>query len=93
MKLKNEMPEMKNRFSAILENIKAYAPTLAARGGYNDFVTRLSWDVLRACYKSTEICDMYEKYNCTDVHITTAARAALLSVYPEAVTIEGGKRK
>ena len=93
MKLKNEVPEMKCRFSAILEKIKEYAPALAARGGYNDFITRLSWDVLRACYKNAEICEWYEKYNCTDVHITTAARAALLSVYPDAATIEKGERK
>ena len=89
MKLKNELPEMKNRFSAILEKIKEYAPALAARGSYNDFITRLSWDVLRACYKPAEICEWYEKYNCTDAHITTAARAALLSVYPDAEKMGG----
>ena len=89
MKLQNELPELKNRFSAILEKTKEYAPALAARGGYNDFITRLSWDALRACYKTAEICEWYEKYNCTDVHITTAARTALLSVYPDAEKIGG----
>ena len=94
MKLKNESSEMVRRFSGILENIKDYAPTLAARGGYNDFITRLSWDVLRACYKSAEICEWYEKYNCDDAHITTAARAALLAVYPGAIDlIEKGPQK
>ena len=89
MKLQIELPEMKSRFSGILENIKEYAPTLAANGKYNDFITRLSWDALRACYKSAEICEWYEKYNCSDVHITTVARAALLSVYPDAEKIGG----
>ena len=89
MKLKNELPEMKSRFSAILEKIKEYAPILAAHGGYNDFTTRLSWDVLRACYKSVEICELYEKYDCNDAHITTAARAALIAVYPDAEKIGG----
>lgn len=89
MKLKNEFPEMAHRFSGILENIKEYAPILAARGGYNDFITRLAWDVLHACYKNKEICEWYEKYNCNDTHITTAARTALLSVYPDAEKIEG----
>lgn len=89
MKLKNELPEMTRRFAGILDNIKEYAPALAASGKYNDFITRLSWDVLRACYKSAEICELYEKYNCTDAHITTAAHVALLSVYPDAEKIGG----
>lgn len=92
MKLKNELPEMKKRFSAILTKIETYAPALYASGNYNDFITRLSWDALRACYTPAEICGLYEKYNCNDVHITSAARAALLSVYPGTTDfIKGGK--
>ncbi len=91
MKLKNELSEMIRRFSAIRENIKEYAPGLATSGNYNDFLTRLSWDALRACYKSAEICELYEKYNCNDKHITTVARAALVAVYPDAEKIGGIK--
>ncbi len=84
MKLKNELPGMIRRFAAQLSSIETYAPALAKAGGYNDYLTRLAWDVLRSCYSSTEICAWYEKYNCNDGHITTAARAALLAVYPAA---------
>lgn len=87
MKLKNEVPEMKKRFSGILDRIKEYAPMLAAAGDYNDFLTRLAWDALHACYTSAEICAMYEKYDCHDCHITSAARAALLAVYPDAMGV------
>lgn len=87
MKLKKELPEMERRFSLILEKIKAYAPRLKASGNYNDFITRLSWDILRACYTTEEICSFYEKYDCNDKHLTTASRAALLHVFPEAVNV------
>lgn len=93
MKLKNELPEMEKRFSAVLEKLKEYAPALYAAGEYRDFITRLSWDTLRACYTPAEICAWYEKYNCSDAHITSAARAALIAVYPAAADIEKGGTK
>lgn len=91
MKLKKELPEMQRRFTAALPRIKEYAPRLAASGEYNDFLTRLSWDVLRAVYSSAEICDFYTKYDCNDKHITSAARATLLTVYPEALKMEAAQ--
>ena len=84
MKLKNELPEMERRFLAVQEKIKEYAPILAASGDYTDYVSRLAWDVLYATYKARGVCELYEKYNCTDKHIETAARRALLAVYPDA---------
>jgi hypothetical protein len=85
MKLRKELPEIERRFSAILANLETYAPRLAASGRYKNFITRLAWDTLRVTYTPAEICALYEKYNCNDDHMTTAARAALLAVYPGAV--------
>ena len=44
--------------------------------GYNDYATRLAWDVLRAFVSYWKICEWYERYNCHDKHITALAIAA-----------------
>lgn len=81
MKLQNELSGAVIRFSRIADQIPGYADRLKAQGGYNQFETRLAWDCLRTVYTSAEICAFYDKYACTDEHITTLAKAALREVY------------
>ena len=76
MKLKSEIPFIRERFKAIT-NLSEYAATLKASGNYNDFGTRLAWDCIRATISSEIVCGWYDKYNCNDDHITTAAKAVL----------------
>ena len=77
MKLKNELPTIRAAFEPNEQRIKQYAAELRASGEYNDFVTRLTWDCLRAFVTSETICTWYNLYNCHDSHIQTAAVAVL----------------
>ncbi len=76
MKLKSEIPYINRMFSQI-SNLTEYAEKLKATGNYKDFGTRLAWDCLHATIPSEIICGWYDKYNCNDDHITTAAKAVL----------------
>ena len=76
MKLKSEIHYVTERFSKI-KNLQEYAVSLKANGNYNDFGTRLAWDCIRATIPIETVCDWFDKYNCHDDHITTAAKAVL----------------
>lgn len=76
MKLAQELDYVVEKFRQI-RNLEDYATNLKASGDYNNFETRLSWDCLRATVPSSVICSWYEKYECTDAHITTLAKKAL----------------
>lgn len=76
MKLKSEIPFIRESFKGI-SNLPKYAESLKANGNYKDFGTRLAWDCIRATIPSEIICGWYDKYNCNDDHITTAAKAVL----------------
>lgn len=76
MKLKNEIPFIKESFSK-LTTLSEYAKTLKASGNYKNFETRLAWDCIHATISSEIICNWYDKYDCNDDHITTAAKAVL----------------
>lgn len=76
MKLSKLVPEMESRFSRITD-LKEYAAGLKSSGEYRVYETRLAWDCLRCAFKTSEICEWYGEYGCTDTHITTAAKAAL----------------
>ena len=76
MKLKSEIPYVMERFSKI-KNLQEYAVSLKANGNYNDFGTRLAWDCIHATIPSEIVCGWYDKYNCNDDHITTAAKSVL----------------
>ena len=76
MKLKSEIPFIRDRFSKIT-NLPEYAEKLKATGKYKDFGTRLAWDCIRATIPIETICGWFDKYNCHDDHITTAAKAVL----------------
>lgn len=80
MKLKNELPEMIERFSKFKDIVLEHAKKVKLSGEYKDFETRVTWDCVRAAYKSGEVCDLYKKYDCHDSHIDTIARIALRSI-------------
>ena len=46
-------------------------------GIYKDYETRLAWDCLRMTVSTDTVCEWYDKYNCTDEHITTLVKKAL----------------
>ena len=79
MKLANELDFVVEKFKQI-QNLEDYAAKLKESGEYNDFETRLAWDCLRATIPSSTICEWYEKYGCTDDHITTLAKKALKTI-------------
>ena len=76
MKLDAELDFVVERFKQI-RNLEYYAAQLKKCGGYNDFETRLAWNCLRMTIPSSTICEWYEKYGCTDDHITTLVKKAL----------------
>lgn len=76
MKLEAELDFVVQKFKQ-LHNLEEYAATLKAKGGYNDFETRLAWDCLHATVPSSVICEWYDKYDCNDSHITTLVKKAL----------------
>lgn len=76
MKLRNELPYIRERFSMI-SDLYAYAICLKASGDYKNFGTRLAWDCIHASIPTKVICSWYDKYKCNDDHITTAAKAVL----------------
>ena len=82
MKLKHELNGLIDKYRALpAGSIKGYAEALRADGGYNDFETRLAWDLLRIVTGTAGICKFYDDYHCNDNHITTLAKAALRAVY------------
>lgn len=76
MKLKSEIPFIRERFKGI-SNLPEYAAKLKANGNYKNFGTRFAWDCIHATIPSEIICGWYDKYNCNDDHITTAAKSVL----------------
>lgn len=76
MKLAAELGFVVEKFKQI-RNLESYAEELKKSGNYNDFETRLGWDCLRMTIPSSTICEWYEKYGCTDDHITTLVKKAL----------------
>lgn len=76
MKLKSEIPYVRERFGKI-KNLQEYAASLKANGNYKDFGTRLAWDCIHCSIPSETVCGWYDKYNCNDDHITTLAKAVL----------------
>lgn len=78
MKLQNELTEAIRRFSELSKkhDLQAYANKVKESKEYNDLKTRVAWDILHACYKSGELCEWYDKYDCHDTHITTLALKA-----------------
>ena len=80
MKLQNELDFVCARFKT-LRGVPEYAAALKESGAYNDYITRLAWDLLRLTVRSDTICQWYVNYKCNDTHITTLAKRALRDVF------------
>lgn len=83
MKLRDELQGIVARLEKIKDKIPPYAQELRVSGEYASFESRLAWDCLRAVIGTSGICDLYEKYDCNDMHIGTLTRQALRAVYKE----------
>lgn len=86
MKAAAVYPEIIKRFSDFKEKrLDEWNPIrfrCKRRGAeYHDFLTRISWDLLRLCFTSMELFDWYGKYSINDNHITTAVRKAYVEVF------------
>lgn len=76
MKLAAELDYVVEKFKQI-NCLEEYAFYLKKYGLYKDFETRLAWDCLRATVPVEVRYSWYEKYGCTDDHITTLVKKAL----------------
>lgn len=85
MKAAAVYPEIVKRFSDFkdsrLDEWNRYVSDVKERCEYHDFLTRISWDLLRLRFTSMELCEWYRKYNINDNHITTAVRKAYVEVF------------
>ena len=82
MKLQAELDFVVEKFKQIT-NLDEYAVALKTSGNYTDFETRLAWDCLHKTVSTDTICEWYDKYSCTDEHITTLVKKALKIVRGE----------
>lgn len=85
MKLDAELETVVARYRDRQDAIERYALKLREQGGYQDYETRLAWDMLKAIMGTTYICDLYDRYHCHDSHIDTLAKRALRMVLPDSV--------
>lgn len=78
LKLGKELPKVVERIEILKSktNVIAYREELRVRGTYKDFNTRFVNDVKYAILTPAEVCEWYDKYQCTDKHITSLMIAA-----------------
>lgn len=78
LKLGKELPKVVERIEILKSktNVLAYREELRVRGTYKDFNTRFVNDVKYAILSPAEVCEWYDKYQCTDKHITSLMIAA-----------------
>ena len=78
LKLGKELPKVVERIETLKSktDVIAYREELRARGTYKDFNTRFVNDVKYAILSPGEVCEWYDKYHCTDKHITSLMIAA-----------------
>lgn len=79
MLLQNELQfvEIKMVELSKKHDLQSYANELKERGEYKDFLTSLSWYLIRAACGINYICSLYEKYGANDTHITTLAKQSI----------------
>lgn len=78
MKLQAELEATIERIEALKTKVDvlAYREQLRRLGNFNNFEVRFVNDIKTAIFTIDEICDMYDKYQCNDTHITSLMRAA-----------------
>lgn len=79
MLLQNELQFVESKMIELSKNhdLQSYANELKESGEYKDFLTRLSWDLIRAACGCNYLCSLYDKYGANDTHITTLAKQAI----------------
>ena len=86
MKLKAELNTVIKALQDIKHLIPEHVELVKQDGNYKDLETRIAWDCLRAVMGTKWICNLYDRYDCNDTHITTLAKKALKTVYKMEVT-------
>ena len=84
MLLQNELTPMTQRIKALkIDDLQLleYAKKVEKSGHYNCLCTRIVNDI-KYCISPSIICDLYDKYNCNDTHITTLFKAITKELYP-----------
>lgn len=73
LKLEKELPNVIERIEILKSktDIIAYREKLKASGKYNNFTVRFVNDIKYAILSPAEVCAWYDKYQCTDKHITS----------------------
>ena len=73
LKLEKELPNAIERIEILKSktDVIAYREKLKAKGNYKDFTTRFVNDIKYAILTPSELCEWYDKYQCTDKHITS----------------------
>ena len=83
MKLKDELQGMEQRFSELnINDLNTLLKQLKDSKQYNCLETRFIWVLVHYCYSSSELMQIYDKYEATDKHIDTLAKKAFKNVYP-----------
>lgn len=83
MKLKDELQEMEQRFYKLdIDDLNTLLRQLKDSKQYNCLETRFIWILVHYCYSSSELMQIYDKYEATDKHIDTLAKKAFKNVYP-----------
>ena len=84
MKLKDELQGMEQRFSKLdINDLNTLLNQLKESKQYNCLETRFIWILVHYCYSSSEIMQIYDKYEATDTHFDTLAKKAFKNVYPQ----------
>ena len=73
LKLEKELPNVIERIEILKSktDVIAYREKLKASGKYNNFTVRFVNDIKYAILSPAEVCEWYDKYQCTDKHITS----------------------
>ena len=76
MLLQNEIPFVESKMIDLSKKVdlQKYTNELKESKEYKDFLTRLSWDIIRVSCGVNYICSIYDKYGANDSHITTLAK-------------------
>ena len=84
MKLKDELQGMEQRFSKLdINDLNTLLKQLKESKQYNCLETRFIWILVHYCYSSSEILQIYDRYEATDSHLDTLAKKAFKNVYPD----------
>ena len=84
MKLKNELQRIEQKFSELdINDLNILLKQLKDSKQYNCLETRFIWVLVRHCYTTDEILQIYDKYGANDVHMDTLAKKAFKNVYPQ----------